>query len=206
MARFILVRHGETEWNRQLRYQGQSDIDLNETGIRQAQELGKRLAAEKIDFIYASDMKRAVKTAEIIASRHNGAGSIQETALLREMDFGDFEGLDWEEMKQRFPDRLTERMAWRNRAADVCAPNGESLSHVAERVKEFIKVLEAHGEDDSILIVAHGGPLQVLLCELLGIGLDHWWQLRLSNAALAILDTHEWGTSLTLFNDVSHLG
>ncbi len=205
MARIILVRHGETEWNRLLKYQGQSDIDLNEVGIEQARKIRDRLAGEKIDHVYCSDLKRAVTTAEIIASNGNVPELIKKVPLLREMHFGDFEGLNFEEMKTRFPDMVTERQMWRNRKADVCAPNGESLSQVADRVKEFLKELECLGPDETALIVAHGGSLQILMCLLLGISPDHWWQIRMSNASVTIMETHEHGAAITLFNDVCHL-
>lgn len=205
MARFILVRHGETEWNRLFRYQGQSDIELNEPGVRQAQRVRDRLAREKIDFIYSSDMKRAVKTAEIIAKKQDTAGAICQSTLLREMDFGDFEGLDWEEMKGRYPHLLSDSQSWKNRGPDMRAPNGESISDLVDRMRQFAEGLSGHGQQETVLIVAHGGPLQVLICRLLDIGPEHWWQLRLSNASVTIMETCEQGTAMTLFNDVGHL-
>lgn len=205
MARFILIRHGETEFNRQLRYQGQTDVELNETGIEQAEKNRDRLADEKIDFIYSSDLKRALKTAEIIASEHNTIKEIRKSPLLREMDFGDFEGLNFEEMRERFPHIVDDRQAWRNRGSDVSAPNGESIGELAERVKQFSAILEGHQPEETILIVGHGGALQVLICTLLGISMDHWWQVRMSNAAITIMETYEQGAALTLLNDVCHL-
>jgi len=203
LARLILVRHGETEWNRLLRYQGQSDVELNETGIKQAERIRDRLANEKIDVIYSSDLKRALKTAEIIASK---VGAIHESSLLREMDFGDFEGLTFDEMKECYPHIVNDRQAWRNQGPDVCAPNGESIAQLAARVAQFAEKLAGHQSEETVLIVAHGGTLQVLICQLIGIGLEHWWQVRLSSASLTIMETYEQGTALLLLNDVCHLG
>ena len=205
MARFILVRHGETEWNRLLRYQGQSNIELNETGIAQAQKISERLAGERIDAAYSSDMKRATETARIILSKHDPKIEVRQTPLLREMHFGDFEGLDWEQMQQRFPHLLEDRQSWRNRGADFAAPNGESIADVAERIRQFVAMLDGYDSDETVLIVAHGGSLQVLMCHLLEIGPENWWRVRLSNAAVTMMETYDQGTALTLLNDVCHL-
>ena len=205
MARLILVRHGETEWNRLLRYQGQSDIELNRTGLEQAAKVRDRLAGEMIDSIYCSDLKRAVKTAEIIAEKHPSVKKINQSPLLREMDFGDFEGLNFNQMRESFPHIVDERQAWRNRGASVSAPNGESIAQLGERVSRFAQQLPDHDSNETTLLVAHGGSLQVLMCQLLGVSLDHWWQVRLSSTAVSMLETYEQGVALTLLNDVCHL-
>ncbi|MFO8100758.1 MAG: alpha-ribazole phosphatase [Dehalococcoidia bacterium] len=206
MARLILVRHGQTEWNRLKRYQGQTDIELNETGIKQVQRAANRLAQEKIDAIYCSDLKRARQTAEIIASPHNRAGAIQESPLLREMSFGDYEGLTFEEMDPKFQLIFSADPSWRSSGPDVRAPNGESIADLAARVEQFTRqIIAKHTLEETVLIVAHGGPLQVLICQLLGIGTDHWWQIRLSGASVSILETYPQGASIILLNGGSHL-
>ena len=204
MARIILVRHGETEWNRSLRYQGQSDIELNEKGIDQAERVRDRLANKKIDVIYSSDLVRALRTAEIIAAKHS-TGAIHELPLLREMDFGDFEGLTFDEMKDRYPQIANDRQAWRNRGPEMRAPNGESIAQLADRVAQFAERLKEHRPEETVLVVAHGGSLQVLICLLLGINLEHWWKVRLSSASVTIMETYAHDTGLILLNDVCHL-
>jgi len=206
LARLILVRHGQTEWNRLRRYQGQSDIELNETGLKQAQQAAKQLAHEKIKAIYCSDLKRARQTAEIIASKHNLTDTIHESPLLREMSFGDYEGLTFEEMGPKFQLIFSAAPSWRSIGPNVRSPNGESIADLAARVKQFTReMLSKHAPDETIIIVAHGGPLQVLICQLLEIGLDHWWQIRLSGASISIVETYPQGTSVVLLNGVSHL-
>lgn len=205
MARLILVRHGETEWNRLSRYQGQTDIELNETGIRQAHRAAERLAREKFDAIYSSDLKRARQTAEIIASRQNPIRAIHESPLLREMHFGDFEGLTFDQIEERYQLIFSASPSWRSRGPHVRSPNGESIADLATRLERFWEGLSEHSPDETLLIVAHGGPIQVLICHLLGIGLEHWWQIRLSGASISILDTYPQGTSLALLNSTSHL-
>ena len=205
LARLILVRHAETEWNRLLRYQGRSDVELNQNGIEQARKVSDRLAMEKIDMIYCSDMRRAMTTAEIIAANHNAIGPIRTSSLIREMDFGDFEGLTFEEMKERFPDVVDDRQSWRNRGPDVRAINGESISQLAQRVSRFSELLPDSMSGETALIVAHGGPLQVLICQLLEIGLEHWWQVRLKSTSVTVMETCEQGAALILLNDTCHL-
>lgn len=206
MARIILVRHGETEWNRLLRYQGQTDTELNATGIAQAEKIRDRLATQQIDFVYCSDLKRAVQTAEIIAASRNPAKAICATPLLREMHFGDFEGLNFEEMKIRFPHIVNDYQGWKNRGPDVHAPNGESINQLAERIRQFALILEKRPPEETMLVVAHGGSLQVLICLLLELSTENWWKMRLTNASVSIVETYEMGASLALLNDVCHLG
>lgn len=205
MARLILVRHGETEWNRTMRYQGQTDTELNETGIRQAERAADRLAGESIDSVYSSDLKRARSTAEIIAARHGMDGAIRDSSLLREMHFGDFEGLTFEEIEERYQLIFSASPSWRSRGPHVRAPNGESIADMAARVERFMHGFPTTDPKHTALIVAHGGPLQVLLCQLLGVGLEHWWQFRLSSASVSIVETYPQGASMVSLNDVSHL-
>lgn len=206
MARLILIRHGQTEWNRLGRYQGQSDIELNETGLKQAQQASERLAAEKIDTIYCSDLKRARKTAEIIASKHNVVDAIQVSPLLREMNFGDYEGLTFDQMDPKFQLIFSADPSWRSSGPNVRAPNGESIADLSARVEQFIQqIVEHRSQEDTILIAAHGGPLQVMICHFLDIGFEHWWQIRLSGASVSIVDTFPQGASIVLLNGTSHL-
>ncbi len=206
MARLILVRHGETEWNKSLRYQGQSDVRLNECGIEQAARVRDRLAGEKIDVIYSSDLSRACETAKIIASLH-GRVKICQSPLLREMNFGEAEGMIFDEIKQRYPGIASDLEAWKTRSPEVCTPNGESIAQLAARVARFAEKLKDHKPEETVLVVAHGGSLQVLICMLLGIGLEHWFQVRLSNASVTIMDTSPAGAVfIVVLNDVCHLG
>jgi len=205
VARLILVRHGETEWNKLARYQGQTDIELNETGIRQAHRAAERLARENVQTIYSSDLKRARATAEIIALKNPNVHTVHSTPLLREMHFGDFEGLTFDQIEERYQLIFSASPSWRSRGPQVRAPNGESIADLARRVDRFWEEVRERLGEETILIVAHGGPLQVLICRLLGIGLEHWWQIRLSGASISILDTHPQGASLALLNSTSHL-
>lgn len=199
MARLLLVRHGKTEWNEAGRYVGRSDIGLSAFGLREAAALGQRLAGERIDAIYCSDLKRAVQTAQVIASGRNVEPMTREE--LREMDFGEFEGLTLEEIRQRRP----EFDWWTARDADMQFPQGESVRRVVSRVGPFAGRLESYAEGETVLIVSHGGTLRALICLLLGLDLEHWWQIALDSASLTVVDTYPERTVLSLLNDVCHL-
>jgi len=204
LARLILVRHGETEWNKSFRYQGHSDIHLNDNGIEQVVRVRDRLAGERIDVIYSSDLSRARETAEIIASMHDGV-EICQSPLLREMNFGQAEGMTFDEIKERYPGIAGDLQAWRTRSPEVHLPDGESIAQVAARVARFAGKLKEHEPEETVLVVAHGGSLQVLICMLLGIGLEHWFQVRLSSASVTIMDISPDGAAFIVLNDTCHL-
>jgi alpha-ribazole phosphatase len=126
------VRHGETELQSSLRYWGKTDVTLGEVGLHQAEQLRDRLAMERLDAIYSSELKRAADTANIIAARHNL--KVITCPELREIDFGRLEGLEFNEIHQQFPD--VERM-WLTRDPALVYPDGESLIDFENRVSQF---------------------------------------------------------------------
>ena len=201
MSKLLLVRHGDTEANSAERYWGSSDVKLSASGLRQAERLRRRLAAEKIDAIYSSNLSRATVTAETIASERRL--EVITCAELREINFGKFEGLTFTEVSQLYPEVAK---LWAERNPSLEFPGGESLDKFSKRVGKFQKRLEKHSPGETILIVAHSGTLRVLMCQLLGIGLQHRWQFRLNLGSLSILETYPQGAILSLLNDVSHLG
>jgi len=193
------VRHGDTELNSAERYWGQTDVVLSIAGLRQAEQLSSRLAAEKIAVIYSSTLSRALKTARVIASRHQL--EVITCAVLCEINFGQLEGLTFSEVSQLYPEVAK---LWVKRSPELKYPGGESLDEFNDRVSGFLERLEKHNEEEIILIVAHSGVLRTLLCYLLGIDLRQRWQFRLDLASLSIVETHSRGAVLSLLNDVSH--
>ena len=200
MSRLFLIRHGDTESNSAERYWGDTDVKLSDAGLQQAERLRDRLAAENIDAIYSSDLSRASSTADTIASNHGL--EIITCAELREMNFGELEGLTFSEISQRYLE-VTE--LWLKRSPKLKCPGGESIEEFNIRVNQFIGRLENHAPQEAIAIVAHSGSLRSLLCHLLGIGLERHWQFRLDLASVTILDAYPQGAILSLLNDVSHL-
>jgi alpha-ribazole phosphatase len=200
LSKLLLVRHGETEWNQTGRYQGHSDISLSDTGHRQADALKKRLSNESIEAVYSSDLKRAVQTAQIIMSAHNTELTTCEE--LRELNFGKFEGLTFEEIKK---DRIQHNW-WTANHLDEKIPNGESIRDLTNRVSQLVGRLDRQANEEIILIIGHGGSLRALICLLLGFSSEYWWRIRLDSASLTIVETYPEGAVLSLLNDLCHLG
>jgi len=167
MTKLFLIRHGETDWNRQDRWLGQMDIPLNDLGRLQAHRTAERLANEPIAAIYSSDLIRAVQTAEMIAERFG-----LEVILLkelREMDFGRWEGKTEKEISGLFPEEyaLHRTASWEFRPT-----GGESRRELYARViRKVAELLEKHAEE-TIAIITHGGPCRMLLNYILGSYLD----------------------------------
>jgi alpha-ribazole phosphatase len=181
-------------------FQGHSDTELSADGLRQAEKIRDRLAGEKIDIIYSSDLKRAVVTAETIASRHGL--SITTCSELREINYGKVEKLTIDEIKNLYPKLAEMCVDW---SSQLQFPGGESVVELQQRVNKFLDRLNQHSPEQTILIVAHGGPLRVMVCALLGIGLEHWRQIYIDLASLSIVQIYPEVTMLVLLNDTSHL-
>lgn len=200
MSRLLLVRHGLTEYNEDRRFMGYSDIELSAAGQRQAERLRDYLADEKIDAAYSSDLKRTMEMAEIIIAERKI--NINPCPELRECDYGNCEGLTFGEISSRYP-RVAEMCI--DFTLELSFPEGECFTDFFERTSRFIERLSRHGREETVLISSHSGPLKILLCRLLGIADDHWWQLRVSNASLSIVEISPRGAVLTRLNDVSFL-
>jgi len=200
LSRLLLVRHGDTKANSRERYWGVTDVELSASGFRQAEKLRDRLAAEKIDTIYSSELLRASATAKIIASEHQL--DVITCTELREFNYGKIEGLTYAEVSQFYPEvtRL-----WAERSPNVKYPDGESIDELDKRVSKFVDRLKKHTTEETILIVVHSGVLRILICQLLGLKLRHFYQFAPDLASLSILETHPQGAILRLFSDVSHL-
>jgi alpha-ribazole phosphatase len=185
--RLWLVRHGLTEWNVQQRFCGHRDIPLSLQGRGQAHWLAERLQEEMISTIYTSDLVRARETAEIIAYQRTPAVHIRVSAAWREIDFGEWEGLTYAQIAEQFKGKLD----FFTDPERYSPPNGESLAHMQQRVMNALATI-AHSDDlpapGNVVIVGHGGPLRILLCNLLGMPIQRQWQLRLDHGSLSAID------------------
>ena len=166
--RLIIVRHGESEWNRVGRYQGQQDAPLSELGVRQAEALAGRLQREPLDAIFTSPLARAAKTAEAIA-RHHPAVPFEQTAALLEIGHGDWEGLMADDVIARYDEGLRE---WRNHPTRSQMPNGESFSNILKRVLDFKEQLCAKYHSRNVLVSTHDVVVKILVADALGMNMD----------------------------------
>lgn len=208
MTRLLLLRHGQTAWNQDGRFMGQSDIPLDETGLRQAELAARRLAHEPIQTIYSSDLSRAWQTAQVVQRARLGdstggpAVHLVAEPRLREMSFGGWQGLTYAQIQEHYPNELA---AWEADLLGCSPPGGETLNDLIQRAQAaYLEILVAH-PDGSSLIVGHGGTLQTLCCLALGLPPERFWQLHLSNASLSELRIYPTGAILNLFNDTCHL-
>jgi alpha-ribazole phosphatase len=200
MSHLILVRHGETDYNVQHRFQGQSDLGLNQRGLAQAKALRDHLAEVNFTDILCSDLRRAVQTAEIIAERHDI--EVIPDPVLREMDFGEWEGLTYEEIEKGFPRELAD---WREDIRNHPPPGGETLDDFTERVRLPLDDILGGCMQDKVLIVSHGGVLQVMCCLALGLPPSRYWQFRIELASVSAMSFYPQGAVLNRLNDTGHL-
>jgi len=200
-TRLIAVRHGETAWNVDTRIQGQLDIGLNDTGLRQARQVGRALGDEPISAIYASDLARAWQTAEAIGTAR-GLAVVPEPRL-RERAFGSFEGRTFAEIDAETPD---DARRWRTREPDYRpGGHGESLLTFRERVTGVADELAARHAGELIVLVAHGGVMDVLYRAATRQDLQAPRTWHLGNAAINRLLWTPQGLSLVGWGDVGHL-
>ena len=201
-TRLLLVRHGRTAYNAEVRFMGQLDVPMDELGHRQVQALARRLASETPATIYSSELARARDTALAIQSAIPASPPLRVDPRLTEGHFGDWQG-------QRYADLLVqdaERLAnWEADRLGVAPPNGESLADIARRVQAAYDDIRATHVDETAIIAAHGGSLQVLIVLALGLPLEAYWKVDVSNASVTELRIFEQGAVLHLLNDTSHL-
>jgi broad specificity phosphatase PhoE len=153
VTELLLVRHGETDWNRERRFQGHADPPLNDAGREQAHELAESLAREGIDAIYTSDLQRARETAEILAARFGS--EVVALRELREIDVGDWQGLTWPEIEERHPDGAA-RWGRDGHGWD----GGETYDQLRERIVAALRGIAARHPGQRVLVVGHGGTVR----------------------------------------------
>ncbi|OGO01177.1 MAG: hypothetical protein A2Y59_05435 [Chloroflexi bacterium RBG_13_52_14] len=200
VTHFILVRHGQTGWNKQERFRGWVDIDLDETGLRQAEAVAHRVTQWKVDAVYSSSLKRAVSTAQAIARQFNL--SVVTLDGITDMNFGDWQGLAIEEVKDRYPEQFD---LWLNSPHRLKIPGGETLDEVRERAVAVIDELGARHVGETIAVVAHRVVCKVLLLSFLGLDNSHFWQIAQDTTAVNAFEIYKGKVTVTLINDTCHL-
>jgi broad specificity phosphatase PhoE len=199
MTEIILARHGETEWNVAEIFRGRIDIELNETGTKQAELLAEYLAHLRLEAIYSSPLKRALKTAQIIAGHHN-LGTEVAPGLI-DFDYGKWQGLSHQEVKDRYKELYA---AWTSRPERVKIPAGESLSDVRARALKAVNNAVARHEG-TVVLVSHRVVNKVLICALLGLDDSHFWNIKQDTAAITTFTCEERRFILTEHNNTGYL-
>lgn len=201
MTTIILVRHGQTEWNRVERFRGRADVPLNEMGIKQAEATGERIAEKwKPAAIYSSPLSRAVKTAEAIAKHFDL--KVQIHPGLADIDYGDWQGLSPDEVRARWGEMLD---TWYNAPHLAVIPNGETLSDLRERAMNTVNELAARHAGETILLLGHTVINRIILLGALKLGNERFWRIRQDTCAINLFDVEDGEYTLVSLNDTCHL-
>jgi probable phosphoglycerate mutase len=197
----ILVRHGQTDYNAQSRYQGQLDVPMNDTGRAEVEAAARHLAGVRAAAIYSSDLARCRETARIIGGVL-GREPVPAPEL-RERDFGHLEGLTREEAASRFPDSWEQ---WQHHRPTWVPPGGESLGEMWGRVLAFTASLWRRHQRETFVIAAHGGPMKAIICDALGAPMDTRLAFPVSNGCINVITRDAAGPAVLLLDETCHLG
>ena len=195
-TRLYLVRHGELVTSKEWRYVGQMDVELNETGKKQIQNLSSRLSSEQIEMIFSSDLTRTIESAEIIGNKLEIIN--EPISELREINLGFWEGLTLEEIEESFPEDLVKRS---EDIKDFRIINGESFSDVKKRVIPKLKDIIEGNVSKRILVIAHGGVNRIIIADALGLDINNIPRLEQNYACLNIIDYYKSGPVVRLINE-----
>ena len=199
--KFFVVRHGETEWNKLGRFQGHTDISLDERGMAQAKETAVASEGWGHTAIYSSPLVRTVQVAEEIAKV--SSMSVSQEPGLKELSLGELEGVTGEEMRNGWPEVFA---AWRAEPENMSMPNGESLGQLRDRTWQVILDIEQrHSPDESIVVISHNFAIRSIINELLGVPLAYFHRMSLNLASVCTFDSDDRGRRLTGYNSTSHL-
>ena len=200
-TRILLIRHGETKWNLEGRYQGQIDTELSERGYEQARKLGLALKDVKIDAAYATPLSRAKETAREVAEHHGL--EVQISPGLTEIAHGEWEGLLSSEVKEKYGVMVDQ---WHSTPHEVDMPGGENLRQIQERSMAALADIAAKHPGETVLVVAHDATNKVLVCGILGIDLKNFWQIKQDNTCINVLEYENNNWRACLLNDTCHMG
>ena len=199
MTTIMLVRHGNTDWNAREIFRGRADVELNETGIKQADLLAKYLEPVAMEAVYSSPLKRAFKTAEMVgATHHVDAIPCQE---LIDFDYGEWQGLSHDTVRKRYRALYSE---WLNNPHLARVPHGESLDDVRKRVNRLVNQMIAKHKG-TVLLVSHRVVHKLMICVLLGLDNSHFWNIRLDTCGITTFAHEKNSFVLVRHNDISFL-
>ena len=198
--RLLLLRHGETAWNRERRYQGWKDTPLSPAGLLQAEAAARELKEHTFAAVYSSPLQRALDTATAIAAPHGL--EVETDPAFKELSHGEWEGLTLAEARAR--DAVLHE-SWAKTPHLVSPPGGESLVQARERVLQGLERLRAGHRDETVCLVSHGITVRILILEALGLGLDRIWSLHSAPTGISELEFRDDWTALHRMNTLVHL-
>ena len=199
MTKIMLIRHGDTDWNVEEIFRGRADVELNETGIKEAQLLSKYLKEAPIGAVYSSPLKRALKTAEIIVGPHNI--DVTPSQELIDFDYGEWQGLSHDAIKDKYKTLYEE---WLKEPHLVKIPKGESLDDVSKRTVSLVDRVTANHEG-TVALVSHRVIHKVIICALLGLDNSHFWNIKLDTCGITTFIYQDKRFILEKHNDTSFL-
>jgi len=202
MKSILLIRHGETIWNVEAKIQGCQNIYLTKKGIQQGKSLIKRLLSMDRKFIkvYTSDLKRCSIISNFISKELNII--LEEVKDFREMDFGKWEGLSINEIKEQYKEVY---FKWRSNPKEANIPDGENLIKVQKRCLVAIKQIINSYNEGTVIIVSHSIAIKTIILGLLNIDLEHFYKMSIDNVSISEIEFRDYGPVLKLLNDTSHL-
>jgi len=200
MSLFYLIRHGTTQWNIKEVFRGQKDIELNEDGLKEAEATGLCLKNTPIQVIFSSPLKRAKKTADIIASYCKVPVEILDD--ITDINFGKWQGMSHEDVKNCFPELYKK---WKQSPHTVTFPEGEGLQRVKDRAAHAIERIIASKKLHTFAIVSHRVVCKVLTCYFLGLDLSRFWYIRHDTCAISVFQSTQDGYLVLKLNDSCHL-
>lgn len=199
--KLILVRHGETQWNKLGKFLGQLDIGLNSRGLAQALETAREVSDWRPTAIYSSPLQRTMQVAQAISS----LVELPTVAVdgVKELDLGEVEGVTGEEMLSSWPKVYA---AWREDPSSVVMPNGESIAQLQKRAwLAIVELMEKHSEDDTLVVVSHNFAIRTIVAKLLGMPLSNFHRMVLSLASICVIESDQRGQRLVSYNSTCHL-
>ncbi len=199
--RLVLVRHGVTDWNTLGRMQGHTDVPLSALGRLQAEAVADRLASERVDAVYTSDLARAADTGRAIANRHGL--DIQQLPDLRETMLGEWEGMTDDEIRARGDGDALDR--YRCDPSIYRPPGSESVEAVARRIAAARATVARQHATGCVVVVGHGGSLRAIFCEAIRAPIRCMFAFRLGNASVSVVDYAPSRSSIVMLNCTHHL-
>ncbi len=197
--KLYVVRHGETEWNKEEIFRGRKDVPLNVTGTKQADKTGRYFTGKSLDIVLSSPLSRAMQTAQAVA-RMTGV-QVEAVEQLTDMSFGIWEGKPLKEVEELFPEDIA---VWRSSPHKLKVEEGETLGEVRSRVRECIEKIGT-GQPGAVVIATHRVICKVIVLSCLGIDNSHFWDMRFDPASITLLEGKDDRFSLAFANDTCHL-